>query len=65
MVSDGQNFENWSDRGSLTAEQRANKVWKQLLASYEAPVINSALLEELQAFVARRKTEIASGKVVN
>jgi trimethylamine--corrinoid protein Co-methyltransferase len=65
MVSDWQNFENWSDRGGLTAEQQANKVWKQLLASYEAPAINSALLEELQAFVARRKTEIASGKGVN
>jgi trimethylamine--corrinoid protein Co-methyltransferase len=62
LVSDWQNFENWTDRGSQTAAQRANQVWKQLLASYEPPAINPALLAELQAFVTRRKTEIAAGK---
>jgi len=65
LVSDWQNFENWSDRGSLTAEQRANRVWKQMLASYQPPDIDPSLLAELQAFVERRKTELASGKFVS
>lgn len=65
LVSDWQIFENWSDRGSLTVAQRANQVWKQLLTSYEPPAINPELLAELQAFAARRKTEIAAGKGVS
>jgi len=65
LVSDWQIFENWSDQGSLTAAQRANQIWKQLLARFEPPGINPALLAELQAFVERRKTEIAAGKGVS
>ena len=65
LVSDWQNFENWTDRGSQTVAQRANQVWKQLLASYEPPEIDAALLAELQAFVTRRKSEIAAGKGVS
>ncbi len=59
LVSDWQNFENWSDRGSQTATQRANQIWKQLLVSYEPPELNPDLLSELEAFVDRRTTEIA------
>ena len=61
VLSDWSNFENWRDGGALTAEQRANKVWKKLLSEYEAPPIDQYLLADLGAFVSRRKGEIERG----
>ena len=57
ILSDWRNFENWQDAGSPTAMQKANRVWKDVLASYEAPPLDPAQAEELAAFVARRKSE--------
>jgi len=57
FLSDWSNFENWEERGSLTTPQRANKMWKQILAEFEPPPMDEAIREELQAFVARRKQE--------
>ena len=61
IVSDWSTFENWQDAGALTAAQRANRVWKQLLDTYKAPEINPDLLQALHAFADRRKSEISSG----
>lgn len=61
MVSDWSNFENWRDAGSLTATQRANGVWKKMLNEYEPPSINPDLMNDLTAYVDRRKTEISAG----
>ena len=57
FLSDWSNFENWEDRGSIQTPERANKLWKQILAEFEAPPIDPAIDEELQAFVAKRKEE--------
>jgi trimethylamine--corrinoid protein Co-methyltransferase len=57
FMSDWSNFENWEERGSLTTPQRANKIWKQILAEFEAPPMDVAIREELEAFVTRRKEE--------
>ena len=57
FLSDWSNFENWEERGSLTAPQRANKIWKQILAEFEPPPMDPAIREELKAFVTRRKQE--------
>ncbi len=57
LVSDWRNFETWEESGSLTATERANAIWKQLLAEYEPPPLDSAIDEELKAFVARRTEE--------
>ena len=57
IVSDWRNFETWEESGSLTATQRANGIWKQLLAAFEPPPIDADVAEELDAFVARRKEE--------
>jgi len=54
-IADNNSFEQWEEDGSLSAAQRANKQWKQMLAEYEAPVLDSAVDEELLDFVARRK----------
>ncbi len=59
LLSDWRNFETWRDTGSKTATERANGIWKQLLAEYEKPPIDPAIEEELQAYIARRKQEIA------
>ena len=43
-----------------TAAQHANRIWKQLLAEHKAPAMEPAVREELEAFVVRRKQEIAA-----
>ena len=58
MLSDWRTFETWQEDGARTATQRANRIWKQLLAEYEAPPLDPARAEELDAFVDRRKREI-------
>ncbi len=58
MVSDWRNFETWQDAGAKDATQRANAVWKQLLAEYQPPPIEPSVVEALDDFVARRKREM-------
>ncbi len=57
LLSDWRNFETWSEDGSLDATQRANRLYKRLLEAYEAPPLDPAVAEELDAFVERRKAE--------
>jgi trimethylamine--corrinoid protein Co-methyltransferase len=57
IISDWRNFETWNEAGAPTAIERANKVWKERLASYEEPYMDPAIREELDAFVERRKAE--------
>ena len=59
ILSDWRNFEAWQEDGSKTATQRANETWKRLLTEYQKPAIDPAIEEELQAYMARRKEEIA------
>jgi trimethylamine--corrinoid protein Co-methyltransferase len=58
LVGDVNSFEQWQSEGSLHTAQRANRIWKQLLADYEKPPLDPAILEELQVFVERRKAEM-------
>jgi len=57
FLSDWSNFENWEDRGSVLTVERAHRIWKQILKDFEAPAMDIAIREELDAFVARRKSE--------
>lgn len=61
MLSDWRNFETWHDDGARTATQRANGIWKQLLAAFEPPPMEPAIAEAIDAFVERRKREIGAG----
>ena len=61
LVSDWRNFETWQADGAQTATQRANTIWKRILAESVAPALDPPVLEALDAFVARRKLEIARG----
>jgi trimethylamine--corrinoid protein Co-methyltransferase len=58
LLSDWSNYETWLEAGSINTEQRANRIWKQLLAEYEQPPIDPAIDEALADYVARRKREI-------
>ena len=60
ILSDWRNFESWQEDGAKSATMRANEIWKKLLQEYEKPPIDPAIEEELQAYMARRKQEIAS-----
>ncbi|OJU51327.1 MAG: methyltransferase [Mesorhizobium sp. 61-13] len=57
IISDWRNYETWAEAGRPTAIDRANRLWKQRLASYEEPYMDPAIREELDAFVAKRKAE--------
>jgi trimethylamine--corrinoid protein Co-methyltransferase len=55
LISNWDNYDNWVERGRETAPARANRIWKQMLASYEQPPIDAAIDEALKDYVARRK----------
>jgi trimethylamine--corrinoid protein Co-methyltransferase len=54
-VTDNNSFEQWLEEGSLDAPQRANKVWKKMLAEYVAPPLDAGVDEALREFVAKAK----------
>ena len=58
LVSNWQNYENWEIAGGLNATQRATAIWQNVLESYEKPAMDPAIVEELDAFVAKRKEEL-------
>ncbi len=57
-LSDSENVESWEEAGSLDMRQRAHARWQQMLRDYEAPSLDPAKREALEAFVARRKEEL-------
>lgn len=57
MLSDWRNYESWQEAGSPTAYDKANRLYKELLAAYEPPPLLAARSEEMAAFVERRKAE--------
>jgi trimethylamine--corrinoid protein Co-methyltransferase len=61
MISNWDSYPNWLARGSEEAPQRANRIWKDLLASYEAPPLDPGIREALEDFVTRRKAEGGAG----
>jgi len=58
FLSDWQNHENWVVAGSKDATQRATEIWQKALDEYEAPVMDEAIVEELDEYVAKRKSEL-------
>ena len=54
-VADNNSYEQWESEGGLDCAARANRLWKEMLAGYEAPPIDEGVDEALRAFVAERK----------
>ena len=57
-IADNNSFEQWEADGSLDAARRANQLWKDMLADYEAPAMDPAVAEELDDWIARRKLSL-------
>ena len=57
LISDWRNYETWDEAGRPEAASRANRLYPELLTAYEPPEMDSAVKEELEAFVARRVSE--------
>ena len=54
-VADNNSFEQWQAEGGLDTAQRANAIWKKMLADYEAPPLDPAIDEALTEFIAKKK----------
>ena len=57
-MADNSAFEQWQEAGAQDANQRAASRVKALLAAYEAPPMDEAVAEALDAFVAKRKAQM-------
>nr|WP_278921450.1 trimethylamine methyltransferase family protein [Pseudophaeobacter profundi] len=56
-LSDWRNYEAWEAAGAIWTPERANRLYKDILAEFEPPDMEVATREALQDFVARRKSE--------
>ena len=65
LVTDRQAFEPWEAGGSKDTLQRANRLYKRLLQSYEKPAIDPAIEEALSDFVERRSQELENVDLYN
>ncbi len=57
FVSDWRNYEAWEATGGVWTAERAHKIYKEIIAGFEAPAMDEAIREELRAFVDRRTAE--------
>jgi trimethylamine--corrinoid protein Co-methyltransferase len=62
-TADNNSFEQWLEDGALDSPQRANKIWKRMLAEYEAPPIDPGIDEALLEYVAQRKAAFPDSDV--
>jgi len=59
IISNWDNYETWLEAGRADTAQRANAMWKRLLADYQQPPIDAAVDDALRDYVTRRKQELA------
>lgn len=57
LVSNWDNYDTWMERGQITAHERANTIWKRMVADYEQPPIDPGIDEALRDYMERRKRE--------
>ena len=57
FLSDWKNYEGWEAAGAVWTPERAHIMFKEIVANFEAPPMDSAIRDELADFVARRKAE--------
>lgn len=56
-IADNNSYEQWLEEGEMSAAQRANVMWKQILADYEPPPLDEAVDLAMIDYVERRKSE--------
>jgi trimethylamine--corrinoid protein Co-methyltransferase len=57
IISDWRNYESWVEAGKPEAKEKMIELVDVFLGSYEEPPMDESVKAELEAFVARRKTE--------
>lgn len=57
FLSDWKNYEGWALDGGVWTHERAHRLFKEIIAEFEAPAMQESIREELEAFVMRRKAE--------
>jgi len=57
-IASTENIDRWTRGGSLDHTARASARWKELLETYERPMLEDAIEEELLEFVERRASEL-------
>lgn len=57
FVSDWRNYEAWALDGAVDSVERAHRIYRGIVDTFEAPPMDEGIREELAAFVARRKAE--------
>lgn len=62
FLSDWQNHESWLAAGAKDTTQRATELWQKILAEFEAPALDPAIKEELDAYVANRKEALGKAE---
>ena len=57
-VADSNSVEQWEAEGGLDTAERANGLWKEMLASYQEPGLDPAIDEALGEFIAKKKASM-------
>jgi trimethylamine--corrinoid protein Co-methyltransferase len=57
FLSDWRNFEAWEAAGGQWTAERADRLWREIVAGFEPPPMDVAVREELADFVERRRAE--------
>jgi trimethylamine--corrinoid protein Co-methyltransferase len=55
FLSNWQNYENWQLAGGKDATARATEIWPKILEEFEPPPSDPAIIEEMEAYIAKRK----------
>ena len=58
FLSSADNFDRWSRNGSKTTDVRASEIAHKMIEEYEPPAMDSAIKEELDEWVDKRKKEL-------
>ena len=62
-LADRLGYDAWATAGGEDAARRANRVWKEILAAYEQPPLDTATAEALDDYVARRGRELENSRL--
>jgi trimethylamine--corrinoid protein Co-methyltransferase len=57
LVADLSNYGNWTEAGSKTATERAQGVWRRIVAEFQPPAATEGIAEILDPFIAQRTEE--------
>jgi trimethylamine--corrinoid protein Co-methyltransferase len=62
-VADNNSYEQWVEDGKLDAEQRAERLYKEALASYIAPELDPDIDARLVAFIDEKKASFPDSNI--